>query len=431
MKKLTAGIFTVLLGLVAANSADAAVASKGYVDEMVGVNTTAIETLGGTVAGHTQSIADLTAADTAINAKIGDVADGKTVVDLIADAKQEAIDGVAAYDDTEVRGMIGDNANAITALETKVGDSSVADQIDAVRATTIAGLTEEEKTAMLPTVALTEDMIQSSTNALGSDVIDNTKAIQDINNSAVMKSGITGDKVTAYDGYAEKITANETAAANAQAAAAQALTDAKTYAKDYADGLAKNYDATGSAAAAEAAAKAYADGLAGNYDAKGSATQALTDAKAYADGLADNYDAAGSATAAVATAKEYTDAEVKKVDDKLADYALKSTIGEVESGKTVVQMISDAKTAATYDDTGVKGLIAANTAAAEAAQNAADAAQADADAAQGAADAAQQTADNAIPKPSGDCANANYKCVLTFNNAQYAWEVIERNADGE
>ena len=92
MKKLTAGIFTVLLGLVAANSADAAVASKGYVDEMVGVNTTAIETLGGTVAGHTQSIAGLTAADTAINAKIGTVAEGKTVVDLIADAKQEAID---------------------------------------------------------------------------------------------------------------------------------------------------------------------------------------------------------------------------------------------------------------------------------------------------------------------------------------------------
>ena len=32
MKKLTAGIFTVLIGLCAANSADAAVASKGYAD---------------------------------------------------------------------------------------------------------------------------------------------------------------------------------------------------------------------------------------------------------------------------------------------------------------------------------------------------------------------------------------------------------------
>lgn len=35
--------------------------------------------------------------------------------------------------------------------------------------------------------------------------------------------------------------------------------------------------------AAEANAKAYADGLASNYDASGSAAQALTDAKAYTD----------------------------------------------------------------------------------------------------------------------------------------------------
>lgn len=35
MKKLTAGIFTVLMGLVSVNAADAAVASKGYVDAVV------------------------------------------------------------------------------------------------------------------------------------------------------------------------------------------------------------------------------------------------------------------------------------------------------------------------------------------------------------------------------------------------------------
>lgn len=56
MKKLTAGILTVMLGIVAANSADASIASKGYVDAQVktkvstsdfetfkGTNTTAIE----------------------------------------------------------------------------------------------------------------------------------------------------------------------------------------------------------------------------------------------------------------------------------------------------------------------------------------------------------------------------------------------------
>ena len=51
--------------------------------------------------------------------------------------------------------------------------------------------------------------------------------------------------------------------------------------------LADTYDAKGAAAAAESAAKAYADGLAGNYDAAGTgaaaAAQAEANAKAYAD----------------------------------------------------------------------------------------------------------------------------------------------------
>lgn len=42
MKKLTAGILTVMLGIVSANSADAAVASKGYVDAKVKTNADAI-----------------------------------------------------------------------------------------------------------------------------------------------------------------------------------------------------------------------------------------------------------------------------------------------------------------------------------------------------------------------------------------------------
>ena len=110
-------------------------------------------------------------------------------------------------------------------------------------------------------------------------------------------------------------------ATNLQAAKAHSdanLATAKTYAEEkasaaetaanaYADGLAKNYDASGSAAQALVDAKSYADGLAGNYDAAGAASTAETNAKAYADGLAGNYDAAGSATAAETAAKAYTD----------------------------------------------------------------------------------------------------------------------------
>lgn len=62
MKKLIAGIFTVMLGLCAANNADAAVASQDYVDSKVGDNTTAIETLTQTVATNAETAANATAA---------------------------------------------------------------------------------------------------------------------------------------------------------------------------------------------------------------------------------------------------------------------------------------------------------------------------------------------------------------------------------
>ena len=56
---------------------------------------------------------DLEAADLAINNLIGDVAEGKTVVEMIADAQD-----AATYDDEEVRGLIGDNADAIAQEKT-------------------------------------------------------------------------------------------------------------------------------------------------------------------------------------------------------------------------------------------------------------------------------------------------------------------------
>lgn len=109
------------------------------------------------------------------------------------------------------------------------------------------------------------------------------------------------------------------------------------------------YDASGSAAAAEAAAKAYADGLAGNYDSKGSAAAAQsaaeTYAKNYADGLAGNYDASGSAADALDDAKAYTDAE----------------IDEWVGGKTVGVQISEAITGLdlpnTYDAKGAAAAV--------------------------------------------------------------------------
>lgn len=117
----------------------------------------------------------------------------------------------------------------------------------------------------------------------------------------------------------------------------------------------------------------------------------LQSAKDYADGLATNYDAAGAADTALSSAKTYTNEEIAKLTaengaittlsgtvdgiagrvttaegdiDALqaADESINDKIGTVAEGKTVVEMIADAQTAAEYDDAAVKADIAANAA---------------------------------------------------------------------
>jgi hypothetical protein len=88
---------------------------------------------------------------------------------------------------------------------------------------------------------------------------------------------------------------------------------------------------------------------------------------AYTDSTA--YDAKGAADTALEAAKEYANgkdtsiAEAKAAGDnaQTAVNALSEKVGTVPSDKTVVQMIEDAKTAASYDDTAVKASIKINT----------------------------------------------------------------------
>jgi hypothetical protein len=84
--------------------------------------------------------------------------------------------------------------------------------------------------------------------------------------------------------------------------------------------------------------------LAETYEAKGAAASALTEAKSYADGK----------DADIKAAKDAADAAQSDVD------ALEKTVGTVDEGKTVVEMIKAAQTAATYDDTDVKASIKSN-----------------------------------------------------------------------
>lgn len=80
------------------------------------------------------------------------------------------------------------------------------------------------------------------------------------------------------------------------------------------------------------------------YDAKGAAQTAEDNAKAHAD----------TKDSAIAAAKK------AGTDAQAAVDALSGKVGTVTDGKTIVEMISDAQTAATYDDAAVKADIKAN-----------------------------------------------------------------------
>lgn len=130
-------------------------------------------------------------------------------------------------------------------------------------------------------------------------------------------------------------------------------------AKKYADSLASNYDAAGSAAAAESAAKAYADGkfqVKGNYETAGAAAQALADAKTYAD---------GKAVEAYEAAENYTNTAIANLDNvatsnnnNLVSVAVTQTDGVVSkvevstTGIATTTAVEDAIKALDADKTG-------------------------------------------------------------------------------
>ncbi len=117
-----------------------------------------------------------------------------------------------------------------------------------------------------------------------------------------------------------------------------------------------------------------------------------------------------------ATAQSAAQAAQTAANSKLPTATYNSEVGTVTAGNM--------GTTATTVVTAIKEVAGE----AAAAQSTASSANTAAGAAQKAAEAAQATANAAIPKPSGECSDSANKCVLTWNNSAYAWEVIERGA---
>ena len=450
MKKLTAGIFSVLVGLCAANSADAAIASKAWVEQDFVAKTTyttdktglesaiAEAKKAGTDANSALEAyktsndaavalkADKTALE-ATNTLVGALPEGTTATTIVGyiDAKTEGIATDAAL--SELQGKVTTNTTAIATLNGS-GDGSVAKTI----ADYVTGL----------------DL--ANTYGAKTAVEANANSIAAIEASDYATSGITSAKVSAYDAYASQINAKEDASNKADTTAKAAEIGEGAYPTV---GLVNSLISTANnllsidvAANTQgiAAEKLRAEGAESALDSRlttaegsittltgsgeGSVAKALADAKAYADTKAGEANSSASSdladykqtvenTYATQEALAATNTDVTNLTDRVSTNETNIASNSSNITENAKNILANAQA------------IQANTTAIAAAQAQADKGVANAATAQAAADAAQATADAAIPKPTENCTTLGAKCVLTVGNSGYVWESIERATD--
>ncbi len=240
MKKLTAGIFTVMLGIVAANSADAAVASRGYVDQEVGKKQDTLK-----VEGADANLAGSNGIDVKI-------VDGKITIDGTG----------TAYDDKTIKADIEANKNAIAGHTTSIGENKTAidglkkDKEDSANKETTYNKDATDKGVKFPTVAVAEEIAKNAADAVSTDLttlegrVSTNETNIGTNTSAITK--LNADKTT--EGSVDyKIDAATTTITNAYTAADTALDGKITEAKTQADKGVE--DAATAKSAADAAQK--------------------------------------------------------------------------------------------------------------------------------------------------------------------------------
>ena len=311
MKKLTAGIFTVLMGLVSVNAADAAVASKGYVLQETGKVDAKVGVLDSlTTTAKTNVIAAINELKTDLGAVSG--ADGAlSTVDSRLDAIEEYEDAYKSGITSELVGKITTNESAIGVLN---ADATNAASVAGKIATAIAGLNNAAD------VNGTADGTYAVSVAQADGVVTTTKASFASTVAEGVSNAPTAGAVFNY--VKDQITENNTdvnaSIKEAQDAADAAQKDADALevlvgntavttqisnAIDALD-LANAYDAKGAASAAQAAA---IEAAAADATSKADAAKEAAIAAAATDATSK---ANAAQTAAEATAKKYTDDEI-------------------------------------------------------------------------------------------------------------------------
>lgn len=280
---------------------------------------TAIDTLNTTVGEHTTTIGEHTAA----------IADHASKI-----AALEA----GTYDDSELRGLIGANTDAIAVLN---GDAETAGSV-AHTATTVAA-------AKIAEIVAGADANFDTLKEIADWILNDTTGAADMaNDIAALQAQMAGVESTVVAHVAAEIAA----ALKVDGADKYALASDLSALADRVKALEDAGHATETAVAeALAEAKKYADDLAANYDAAGAAAQALVDAKAYADGLAGNYDAAGAADAALVSAKAYSDANL----------GVAKTYSDTNLATAKTYSDANLATAKAYTDTELAGIVALST----------------------------------------------------------------------
>ena len=240
------------------------------------------------------------------------------------------------YDDSELRGLIEDNADAIgintAAIATLNGNAETAGSV-AHTATQIAAAKVAEIVANadadFDTLKEIADWILNDTTG-AADMANDIKALQDqmvgVESTVVAKIAAeieTALKVEGVDKYA--LASDLSALANR----VKALEDAGYQnaeqvgsaidAKIAALNLATTYEAKGAAATAETNAKAHADGLNSAMDIRVQALEGIDHTK---------FETAGAAAQALADSKSYTDIEVAKIQS-LTEAEIDAAIAEV------------------------------------------------------------------------------------------------------
>lgn len=277
------------------------------VDEKVDANTETITVLNGadTVEGSVKK--QIKTAKDSIEAKIGTVADNKTVVEMIEEAQT-----AATYDDAQVKADIKKNADAIEAHKTAV-DAKVTTLVGSDADKSVRTIANEELAAQLIPDGAKESLntLQEIAAWIQSHPDDASAMNEAITKLNAIVDGIgdvdSGEKATVVAYVTDAIEALKIGD-YAKVADLTALTVRVTTI----EGLVTS-EKVAKWDSAEQNAKTYADSLAVNYDSAGSATAAETNSKSYAKTYADGLNTA-------------MDTKVTGVADRVTE--LESKVGE-------------------------------------------------------------------------------------------------------